>query len=134
MKRGYPETRGSYELNDLRGKIEEQRSKINNSEMLETVGVRLEEEIRQFKLEGQMLKEQLLETKRLFVNAGNQRESCRRQFEMFNRELKDAKIQAESKTREYVALVDEQECLTLELENAKEDIRKLRSRLRTEQT
>ena len=68
--------------------------------MLETVGVRLEEEFRQFKLEGQRLQEQLLETKRLFVNAGNQRESCRRQFEMFNRELENAKSQAESKTRD----------------------------------
>ena len=53
----------SYELNGLRGEIEEQKNKINNSEMLETAGVRLEEEFRQFKLEDQGLQEQPLETK-----------------------------------------------------------------------
>ena len=102
--------------------------------MLETAGARPEDELRQFKLEGQRLQEKLLETKRLLVNTENQRESCRRQGEIINRELEDAKIQAENKTRECVALVDEQEFLTLEMENAKEDIRTLRSRLRTEQT
>ena len=67
--------------------------------MLETAGVCLEEELRQFKLEDQRLQEQPLETKRFFVNTGNQRESCRRQVEMFNSELEVAKIQEESKTR-----------------------------------
>ena len=53
---------GSYGLNDLRGKNEAQENKINNSKMLKTAGVRLEEELRQFKLEGQRLQEQLLDT------------------------------------------------------------------------
>ena len=46
---------GSYELNDLRGKIEEQENKVNNSKMLKIAGVRLEEELRQFKQESQRL-------------------------------------------------------------------------------
>ena len=41
---------------------------------------------------------------------------------------------AETKSRECIALVDERECLARELENAEIDIRKLRTRLRTEQT
>ena len=53
---------------------------------------------------------------------------------MLNRELEDAKNRAEIKTSEYVALVDERECLAPELENAEEDIRKLRSRVKTELT
>ena len=38
--------------------------------------------------------------------------------------LEDAKNQAERKTRECIALVDEREWLARELENAKEDIKK----------
>ena len=102
--------------------------------MLGTAGVRLEEELRQLKLEGQKLLEQLLETKKFLVNAGNQWESSRRQVELLNRELEDAKSQPESKTRERVRLVDEWECLARELENAEEDSRKLINRLKTEQT
>ena len=89
----------SYELKGLRGEIEEQKIRINNSEILETAGVRLEEELRQSKLENQRSQEQPLETKRFFVNTGNQRESRRRQVEMFNSELEVAKSQEESKTR-----------------------------------
>ena len=92
------------------GKIEEQRKEINNSEMLGTAGARVQEGLRQLKL-GQRLRFQLLETKRVLVNAGNQLESCRRQVEMLNRVLEVAKSQAESKTRECVALVAERECL-----------------------
>ena len=87
----------SYELNGLRGEIQEHKNKINNSEMLETAGVRLEEELRQFKLEDQRLQEQHLETKRFFVNTGNQRESCRRQVEMFNKELELPKAKKKAK-------------------------------------
>ena len=64
--------------------------------MLGTAGAQLEEELRQLKLENQRLHEQLLESKRLLVNAGNQRESHRRQVEMLNRELEEDKNQAES--------------------------------------
>ena len=53
---------------------------------------------------------------------------------MLNRELKDAKCPAVSKTSECVALVDERKCLARELETAREYVRKLRSRVKTEQT
>ena len=79
---------------------------MNNSEILGDAGARLKEELRQLKLEGQRLHEQLLISKNLLVKAGNQVESCRRQNEMLNRELVIAKSQAESKTKEWVALVD----------------------------
>ena len=79
--------------------------------MLGTAVVRLEEELRQLKLEGQKLLEQLLKTKKFLVNAGNQWESSRRQVELLNREIEDAKSQPESKTRECVALVDDWQCL-----------------------
>ena len=98
--------------------------------MLGTAGARLDEELRQLKLEGQRLHEQLLDTKRLIVNAGKQRGSCRSQVELLNRELEDAK----SHEGECVALVDEQECFSPDLVNVEEDIRKLRSRVKTEQT
>ena len=80
-------------------KFEEQKNKRNNSEMLKTAGARLEEELRQFKQESQRVQQQPLDAKGLFINAGNQRESCRWQDEMFNRDLEVAKSQAERKTR-----------------------------------
>ena len=102
--------------------------------MLGTAGARLKEELRQLKLEGQWLHKQLLMTKNLLVNAGNQRESCRRQVEMLNRELEAAKTKAETKTMECVALGDKRECLSRELKNTEEDIRKLRGKVKTHQT
>ena len=51
---------------------------------------------------------------------------------MLNRELEDAKSQVESKTMECVALVDQRECLAGELENFEEDIRRLRSMVKTQ--
>ena len=53
------------ELNEMHQRIEEQQNKIENSEMLGTAGVQLEEELRHLKREGQNLIDQLLETKRL---------------------------------------------------------------------
>ena len=73
------------ELNELHVKIEEQQRKIINSKILGTYLARLEEEFRQLKLEDQRLHEQILKTKGLLVNAGNQQEACRRQVEMLNR-------------------------------------------------
>ena len=102
--------------------------------MLGTAGARLEKELRQLKLESQMLSNQLLETKRLLEYAGNQRESCRRQVEILKKELAEVTNVAETKTRECIALVDERECLAREAENAEIVIRKLRIRVRTEQT
>ena len=99
------------ELNEMRGKIEEQQKKINNSEMLGTAGALLVEELRQLKLERQRIHVQILKTKRLLVNSENQRESCRRQVEMLKGQLEDAKSEAENKTKECVALVYERECL-----------------------
>ena len=122
------------ELNGMHQRIEEQQKKIDNSEMLGTAGARLEEEFRQLKLKSQWLNDQLLETKRLLECAGNQRESCRRQVEILRKELAEVTNAAETKTRECIALVDERECLARELENAEIDIRKLRTRVRTEQT
>ena len=122
------------ELNGMHQRIEEQQKKIDNSEMLGTAGARLEEELWQLKLESQGLSDQLLETKRLLEYAGNQRESCKRQVEMLKKELVEVMDVAETKTRECIALVDERECLARELENAEIDIRKLRTRVRTEQT
>ena len=85
--------------------IEEQQKKIDNSEMLGTAGARLEEELRQLKLESQRLSDQLLETKRLLEYAGNQRESCRRQVEILKKELAEVTNVAETKTRECIYLV-----------------------------
>ena len=53
---------------------------------------------------------------------------------MLNRVLEDAKLRPESKTSDCVALVEEWECSTRELENAEENIRKLRSIVKTELT
>ena len=122
------------ELNGMHQRIEEQQTKIDNCEMLGTAGVRLEEELRHLKLESQILSDQLLETKRLLEYDGNQRESCRRQVEILKEELAEVTNVAETKTRECIALVDEQECLAPELENAEIDIRKQRTRVRTEPT
>ena len=119
------------ELNRMHQKIEEHQKKIDNSEIMGTAWARLEEELRQLKLETQRLSDQLLETKRLLEYAGNQRESCRRQVEKLNNELAQVTIVAETKTRECIALVDERECLARELENTEIDIRKLRTRVRT---
>ena len=97
--------------------------------MLGTAGARLEEELRQLKLESQRLSDQLLETERLLEYAGNQRESCRRQVEILKKELAEEVMNvAETKTRECIAQVDVRECLARELENAEIDIRKLRTR------
>ena len=115
------------ELKELRGNIEEQQKKINNSEMMGIAGALLKKELWQLTLQDERLIEQLLETKKPLVNAENQQESCRRQVELLNRELEEAKSQAESKAREFVALVDE-------LEIGEEDIRKFRNRVKTEQT
>ena len=115
-------------------KTEEQQKKIDNSEMLGTAGARLEEELRQLKLESQRFSDQLLETKRLLEYVGNQWESCRRQGEILKKELAEVTNVAETKTRECIPLVDERECLARELENAEIDIRKIRSGVRTEQT
>ena len=92
-------------------RIEEQQKKIDNSEMLGTGGVRLKKELRQLKLKSQRLSDQLLESKRLLEYAGNQRESCRRQVEILKKELEEVTNVAETKTREYIAVVDERECL-----------------------
>ena len=74
-------------LNGMHQRIEEQQKKIDNSEMLGTSEARLEEELRQLKLESQRLSDQLLETKRLLEYAGNQPESRRRQVEILKKEL-----------------------------------------------
>ena len=102
--------------------------------MLGTAWARLEEELRQLKVESQRLGYQLLETKRQLEYAGNQRVSCKRQVETLKKELEEVTNVAETKTRECIALVDERECLARELENAEIDNRKLRSRVKTEQT
>ena len=122
------------ELSEMQNRIEEQQKRIDNSEMLGTAGARLEEELRQLKLEKQRLGDQLLETKRQLEYAGKKRESCRRQVETLKKELEEVANVAETKTRECVALVDERECLARELENAEIDNRKLRGRVKTEQT
>ena len=116
----------------MQHRIEQQQKKIDNSEMLGTAGARLEEELRQLKIESQRLGDQLLETKRQLEYAGNQRESCRRQVETLKKELEE--VANVAKTRECIALVNERECLTRELENAEIDNRKLRGRVKTEQT
>ena len=121
------------ELNGMHRRIEEQQKKIDNSEMPGTAGARLVEELRQLKLESQRLSDQLLETKRLLEYAGNQRESCRRQVEILKKELAEVTNVAETKKRECIALVDERDCLARELESADIDIRKLKTRVRTEQ-
>ena len=74
-----------------------------------TARITLWEENRQLKPEGQKLYEQRLETKRLLLLAGNFWGFWRKQVEMWNRELGGSKNQEESKTREYVSLVDEWE-------------------------
>ena len=102
--------------------------------MLGTAKAQLEEELRQLKMEGHRLHDQLQETHRLFKKAGNQQKSCRTQIEMLNKDLKEATNVAEAKTRECVALVDEQYCLAQELENAVEDIRDFIRRLKTKKT
>ena len=53
------------EINERNQRIVEQQKKIENSEMLGTAAVRLKEELRQLKLEYQMLCDQLFEIKRL---------------------------------------------------------------------
>ena len=122
------------ELSEMQHRIEEQQKKIDNSGMLGTAGARLEEELRQLKLGSQRLSDQLLETKRQLEYAGNQRESCRRQVETLKKELEEVTNVTETKTRECIALADEQECLARELENAEIDNGKLRGRVKTEQT
>ena len=53
---------------------------------------------------------------------------------MFNRESEGSKNQTENKTSKCFALVNELECLDREMENAMEDIGKLKSRVKTEHT
>ena len=124
------------ELSEMQHRIEEQQKKIDNSdEMLGTAGARLEEELRQLKLESQRLGDQLLEPRQQLEYVGNQRESCRRrQVETLKKELEEVTNVAETKIRECIALVDERECLARELENADIDNRKLWGRVKTEQT
>ena len=122
------------ELNGMHQRIEEHQKKIDISEMLGAAGARLKEELRQLKFESQRLSDQLLQSKRLLDCARNQRESCRRQVEILKKELAEARNVVETKTRECIALVDERECLARELENIEIDVRKLRTRVRTEQT
>ena len=55
-------------------------------------------------------------------------------METLKKELEEVTNIAETKTRECIALVDERECLARELENAEIDNRKLRGRVKTEQT
>ena len=98
------------ELSEMQHRIEEQQKKIDNSEMLGTAGARLEEELRQLKLESQRLGDQFLDTKQQLEYAGKQRESCRRQVETLKKELEEVTNVAETKTRECIALVDEREC------------------------
>ena len=118
----------------MQHRIEEKEKKIDNSEMLGPAGTRLEEELRQLKLESQKLGDQLLETKRQLEYARNQRDSCRRQMETLKKELEEVTNVAETKTRECIALVDEREYLSREFENAAIDNSKLRSRVKTEPT
>ena len=115
------------ELSEMQHRIEKQQKKIDNSEMLGTAGDRLEEDLRQLKLEIQRLGDQLLETKRQLEYVGNT------QVETLKKELDEVTNVAEKKTRECIALVDERECLARELENADIDNSKLRSRAKTEQ-
>ena len=122
------------ESNEMHQRIEEQQKKIDNSEMLGIAAVRLKEELRQLKLESKWLSDQLLQTKRLLEYAGNQRESHRRQIEILMKELEEVRNVAETNKKKCIALVDELEYLARELENAETDIRKLKSRVRTEQT
>ena len=121
------------ELNEMQHRIDEKQKKIDNSEMLGTAGARLEEELRQLKLESQRLGDQLLETTRQLEYAGNQRDFCRRQVETLKKESEEVTKVAETKTRECIALVDERECLARELENDEIDNWKLRRRVKTEQ-
>ena len=81
------------ELSEMQHRIEEQQKKIDNSEMLGTTGARLEEELRQLKLESQRLGDQLLETKRQLKYAG-------RQVETLKKELEEVTNVAETKTRD----------------------------------
>ena len=120
------------ELSEMQHRIEEQQKKIDNSEMLGTAGAGLGEELRQLKLESQRLGDQLLETKRQLEYAGNQRESCRGQVETLKKKLEEVTNVAKTKTRECIALVDDRECLSRELEKAEIDNRKLRGRVKTE--
>ena len=120
------------ELDGMHQGIEEQQTKIDNSEIIGSAGARFEEMLRQLKLESQRLSDQLLETKRLLEYAANQWESCRRQVEILKKELAEVSNVAETKTRKCIALVVERESLARELENAEIDIRKLRTRVRTE--
>ena len=121
------------ELNEMHQRIKEQQKKIDNSEMLGTVGFRIEKVLRQVKLESQRLSDQLLKTKRLLEYAVNQWECCRGQVEIFKKELEKITNAAETKRKECIALVDERECLARELQNAEIDNRKLRIRVSTEQ-
>ena len=77
------------ELHEMHQRMEEHQMKTDNSEMLGTAGVRLEEELRQLELEGQKLCEQLLQTERLLECAENQHHSCRRKVEIWKQDLEE---------------------------------------------
>ena len=55
-------------------------------------------------------------------------------METLKKELEEVTNVAETKTRECIALAEERECLARELENAEIDNRKLKERVKTEQT
>ena len=75
----------------MQHRIEEQQKKIDNSEMLGTAGDRLEEDLRQVKLESQRLGDQLLETKWQLEYVGNT------QVETLKKELDEVTNVAEKK-------------------------------------
>ena len=95
------------ELNEMHHRIEEQQKKIDDREVLGTAGLRFDEELGQLKLEDKSSGDQLLETKRLLDCVGNQQKSCRRHVEILKKELEEVTNVAETKTREYIALVVE---------------------------
>ena len=55
-------------------------------------------------------------------------------METLKKELEEVTNVAETKAKERTALVDQRESLAREMENAEIDIRKLRTRVRTEQS
>ena len=124
------------ELSEMQHRIEEQQKKIDNSEMLGTAGARLEEGLRQLKVESQRLGDQLLETKRQLGYAGNQRESCRRQVETLKKELEEVTNVAETKTREcrMYRSGGRAGVLSSGVGECQDRQKKLRGRVKTEQT
>ena len=124
------------ELSEMQHRTEEQQKKIDNSEMLGTAGARLEEGLRQLKVESQRLGDQLLETKRQLEYAGNQRESCRRQVETLKKGLEEVTNVAETKTREcrMYRSGGRAGVLSSGVGECQDRQKKLRGRVKTEQT